>query len=200
MVRNVAGLVLAAGLSRRMGTAKMVLPWGNSTVIETVVSSLLCLELSEIVVVTGGARQSVEQRLIYMPVRCVINPVYENGEMLDSIQVGLASLSPGAEAVLVALGDQPQMEPDTGKALLEKYAAGSFPLVLPSYQMRRGHPWLIRGELWPEIMALHAPQTMRDFMRVNAFQIDYVEVQTPSILMDLDTPEDYHKSWDGIIK
>jgi molybdenum cofactor cytidylyltransferase len=200
MVRNVAGLVLAAGLSRRMGTAKMVLPWGNSTVIETVVSSLLCLELSEIVVVTGGARQSVEQRLIYMPVRCVINPVYENGEMLDSIQVGLASLSPGAEAVLVALGDQPQMEPDTGKALLEKYAAGSFPLVLPSYQMRRGHPWLIREELWPEIMALHAPQTMRDFMRVNAFQIDYVEVQTPSILMDLDTPEDYHKSWDGIIK
>ena len=188
---SVAAIVLAAGLSSRMGRPKMVLPWAGKTVIETVISTISGLQLAPIIVVTGGSRQEVEQRLAGFSVQCVFNPLFENGEMLNSIQTGMKALAQDLEAVLVALGDQPQMEKSTLAALLEQASLTSEPMILPSYQMRRGHPWLIRRSLWPAILALHPPETMRDFFCTYASQIAYVRVETSSVLMDLDTPQDY---------
>ena len=65
------------------------------------------------------------------------------------------------------------------------------PLVIPSYHMRRGHPWLVERSLWDEILALRNPQTPRDFLNARAEQIKYVEVDDEGILADLDTPEQY---------
>jgi len=65
--------------------------------------------------------------------------------------------------------------------------------VAPSYQMRRGHPMLFHRSLWPEILALHPPQTLRDLLLAHAERIHYVTVDTPTILQDVDTPEDYLK-------
>jgi len=65
---------------------------------------------------------------------------------------------------------------------------------VPSFQMRRGHPWLVARPLWPEILALKPPESTRDFLAGHAHEIHYVNVDTPSILADLDTPEDYEKS------
>ncbi len=188
---GVAAIILAAGLSRRMGRPKMLLPWAGKTVIETVATTLLSLELAPLVVVTGGGRAGLEALLAPYPLKCIFNPAYENGEMVDSIQAGLQALPAEAASVLVALGDQPQMEAATVTALLEDYQRSHSLLTLPSYRMRRGHPWLIGRASWAEILALRPPLTMRDFFRAHAQEIRYVSVETPSILADLDTPEDY---------
>jgi len=63
--------------------------------------------------------------------------------------------------------------------------------------MRRGHPWLVQASLWPALLAMQAGQTLRDFLNRHAAQIEYVEVDTPSILKDLDTPEDYERELQG---
>lgn len=68
------------------------------------------------------------------------------------------------------------------------------PLVVPSFQMRRGHPWIVSRALWAEILAMLPPQTPRDFLNAHAKDIQYVEINSPSILADLDTPEDYRAS------
>jgi molybdenum cofactor cytidylyltransferase len=60
--------------------------------------------------------------------------------------------------------------------------------------MRRGHPWLVARALWNEILALRPPESPRDFLNRHAADINYVEVETSSILADLDTPEDYQKT------
>jgi molybdenum cofactor cytidylyltransferase len=66
-------------------------------------------------------------------------------------------------------------------------------LIVPSYQKHRGHPWLIDCSLWGEVLALKPPENLRDFLRAKTEQIHYLEVDSPSILQDLDTPEDYQR-------
>ncbi len=194
---GIAAVVLAAGLSRRMGQPKMVLPWGNQTVIGNVVSTLRAAGVHSITVVTGASARLVEKALETTPVTIVFNPHYANGDMLYSIQAGLASLLPDVQTALVVLGDQPQLEGETVSGMVNLYLQEKAPLIVPSYRMRRGHPWLIGRGLWDEILHLAPPETMRDFFRKHADRIRYVEVNSPSVLSDLDTPEDYEKSKPG---
>ena len=186
----IAAIVLAAGEARRMGRNKMLLPFGTSTVIETVVGEVAaCEQVRDIVVVTGHERDQLETQLIHAPVRCVFNPAYARAEMLASIQAGLRALNEGTHAALLVLGDQPRIRRDVVRRLIDAHAPHT--LVVPSYQMKRGHPILIDRAWWAEVLALPDTATLRDFIRAHEPQIRYVEVETDSVLADLDTPEDY---------
>jgi molybdenum cofactor cytidylyltransferase len=187
----IAAIVLAAGLSRRMGRPKLTLPWRDTTVIGQVVSVLSAAGVADIVVVTGGARQEVAQALQDTPARLAFNPRFEDSEMVDSLQVGLAQFDPSVEATLVALGDQPQIQVEVVQAVIEAYAAHPSGLVVPSFQMKRGHPWLVQRLLWAEISQLRPPETLRDFLSRHATEICYLPVASDTILRDLDTPDDY---------
>jgi molybdenum cofactor cytidylyltransferase len=191
----IAAIVLAAGLSRRMGRPKLTLPWRDTTVIGQVVSVLSMAGVNEILVVTGGARQKIEKALSGTSARMVFNPRFEASEMVDSLQLGLAQLSSSVEATLVALGDQPQIRLPVVQAVMQAFAqAGAEPppgLIVPSYRMKRGHPWLVARPLWPGLSQLRPPETLRDFLGRHAEQIYYLPVSTDTILRDLDTPDDY---------
>jgi molybdenum cofactor cytidylyltransferase len=187
----IAAIVLAAGLSRRMGRPKLALPWRDTTVIGQVVAVLAAAGINEILVVTGGASQEIEAALSAAPVRLVFNPRFEASEMIDSLQVGLAQLSSSVEATLVALGDQPQIQLPVVQAIMESYTEHPAGLIVPSYQMKRGHPWLVVRPLWSELSQLCPPQTLRDFLGRHVADIRYLPVSTDTILRDLDTPADY---------
>lgn len=187
----IAAVVLAAGLSRRMGRPKMILPWGNTTVIGKVVDVLSEAGIEQILVVTGGARAEVEKALEGLPARPVYNPEFKFDQMSLSLKVGLKALSPTISAALVALGDQPQIEVDTVRKLKDAYENLQPSLIVPSYRSRRGHPWIVARSLWKEILYLNPPRTLRDFMQGHADQIHYVEVKNDSIFRDLDTDADY---------
>jgi len=196
-VDEVAAVVLAAGLSRRMGQPKMILPWGNTTVIGHVVQALMNGGLDQILVVTGGASRKVEEALEGMSVQTVYNPRYEHDQMAFSLQVGLSSLSARTAAAMVVLGDQPQIESFVVKRLLQGYNEKPEPLIVPSYRMRRGHPWIIDRSLWSAVWSLKPPKTLRDFLNAHADQIRYLKFDTPSVLGDLDTPSDYERERPG---
>ena len=191
---DIAAVVLAAGLSRRMGQPKMILPWGERTVIGHVVATLQSAGIQFIMVVTGGTVDLVETALVSYQVNTVFNPKYANGDMLFSIQTGIASLPEQVQAALVVLGDQPQIEEKTVRDLLDLYQRKKALLMAPSFNMRRGHPWLIERSLWPDINNLTPPATMRDFFQQHNKMIRYMEVNTTSVLSDLDTPEEYEKN------
>jgi len=194
---RIGAIVLAAGLSSRMGRPKMLLPWGDNTVIQTVVTTLQKSRIEEIIIVTGAVHAEIREKFAGLPVRLVFNPLYANGEMLHSLQRGLAALGSEIEAAFVVLGDQPQIQADTVTALLAESQKVPSALIIPSYQMRRGHPWLVRRDLWDELCALQPPLTLRDFLRDHSADIHYLNVDTPTILADLDTPEDYRKNQSG---
>jgi len=110
------------------------------------------------------------------------------------MQCGLKEQTPEARATLVCLGDQPQVGEGSVRAVVGRFAETGASLVVPSFQMRRGHPWLVARPLWEEILSMCAPETPRDFLNRHAAEIEYVNVNSPSILSDLDTPEDYLQS------
>jgi CTP:molybdopterin cytidylyltransferase MocA len=113
IVAPVEGLLLAAGLSTRMGDFKLTLPWDGTTVIGRVTQTLREAGLADILVVTGHRSDDVVRALAGKAVRTVHNPEYGTGEMLTSVQVGLRALQPNTVAALLCLGDQPQMEVTT---------------------------------------------------------------------------------------
>jgi molybdenum cofactor cytidylyltransferase len=193
---KISAILLAAGESRRMGQPKPTLPWGHTTVLGQVVATCAAAGLEDILVVTGGARQKVEEQVTLLsknyPVRGIHNPGYAEGGMTSSIQVGLASLGAEVQAALIGLGDQPQVREETIRRILTVFLQTDSPLVFPSFQGRRGHPWLVARPLWPDIQAIPTTTTPRQFFRTYAGQIAYVAADE-SILQDLDTPGEYFR-------
>jgi molybdenum cofactor cytidylyltransferase len=213
----ISALILAAGQSKRMGQPKMLLPWGETTVLENVIATFKAAGIEAVIVITGGDRERVEA-LVGDTAQTLFNPNYAQGEMLSSVQAGLAFLratSPKSasrriidkslnksgfgggregDAVLIGLGDQPQVQERCVRLVVDEYRKNATPLVVPSFQRRRGHPWLIAHPYWDEILWMRAPESLRDFLNRRAQDIRYVEIDNSSILQDLDTPEDYLKS------
>lgn len=179
-----------------MGQPKLILPWGDTTVLGQVVATFAAAGIEQILVVSGGARRQIEELVACLardyPVRTIHNPGYKEGGMLSSIQTGLAGLSSGERAVLIGLGDQPQVREQIVRRICAAFSQNESPLVIPSFRGHRGHPWLAARPLWPEILALPNSATPRQFINANAGQIEYVEADE-STLMDLDTPEDYNR-------
>ncbi len=196
---QITAIVLAAGLSQRMGQPKMLLPWRGTTVLGQVLSTLHAAGIEEIMVVTGGARELVEAEVIRLktggiPARTIFNSQHEAGEMMSSLQVGLAAIGPETEFALIALGDQPQLSAEAARRVISAAKTPGARLILPSFEMRRGHPWLVRRELWP---ALAAAESGRAFLRAHEAEITYIETDE-SVMKDMDTPEEYQKGLNAI--
>ena len=187
-------IILSAGLSTRMKQAKLLMPWGNTSVLGTVINAFRNAGVVDIRVITGGYREEVEREAGLNHATCIFNPNFANGEMLDSVRTGINSiLESSYKAAFIALGDQPAVSCEDIYQMMQIFNETRAPLIIPSYEMRRGHPWLVAKKLWPSILNLKPPKTMRDFIEENKDQITYYVVKNSRILEDLDTPEDYEK-------
>jgi molybdenum cofactor cytidylyltransferase len=188
----ISAIVLAAGLSSRMGRFKPLLPYGKRTVIEQIVTVLMESSIDETIVVTGFNKQAVETQLEGWPVTLIFNPDYASGEMLTSLQAGMDAVNPQSTAVLLALGDQPAIEQEVVEQVTQAFSKNSACIIIPSYQRRRGHPLLIPRKYWGDVCSLGEGQTLREFL--GSFNdIFHVEVYTSSILRDMDTMNDYYR-------
>jgi len=130
----ISAIILAAGKSIRMGQPKMLMPWGRTTVIGKVIGTVLAAGVDEITLV---ANASLAKEIELPGMQIVLN---DDGEMLSSVQAGLKAQKPSAQATLICLGDQPQVEEGSVRSVCAAYRESKSQLVVPSYQMRRGHP------------------------------------------------------------
>jgi molybdenum cofactor cytidylyltransferase len=190
--RPIGAVVLAAGLSTRMGESKMMLPWENrKPIIQHIIERLLRSRIDHIVVVTGHMAKEIKAIVKPMGVQVVYNRSYKTGEMLSSLKVGLHAMPEHIAAGLVVLGDQPRIQPKVIFQVMLAYAEGNGDIIAPSYQMRRGHPILIGRRHWPELFNLPRGSSPREVIDAHATEIHYVQVDSDSVLRDVDTPQDY---------
>lgn len=190
--RPVGAVVLAAGLSTRMGQPKVLLPWThNRTIIEHIVQQLLNARVEHIVVVTGHMSKEVRDILKPLDVQVVYNRSYKSGEMLSSLKVGLQAMPDHIRASMIVLGDQPRIQPKVIYQVLMAYATGQSDIIAPSFERRRGHPILIDRRYWAEILNLPRSGSPRDVINAHNDHIHYINVDTDSVLHDVDTPQDY---------
>lgn len=190
---GVAAVVLAAGMSTRMGQIKMLLPFGDKPVLARVLDNLIFVrDISPIIVITGHAEQEILPVLcVYKDVQTVPNPDYATGEMLSSVQVGVRALPADCAAFFLVLGDQPMVCPETLIALTDAWSVTHAPIILPTYKGRRGHPILFAAACVSEILSLPSDATLRDVVTRYRKERHEVPVPDAAVIADLDTPEDY---------
>ena len=185
----IAGIVLAAGLSRRMGRPKLLLELRGSPVIRRTVETLLGAGLDDLVVVVGPAADAIVQALSGLPVRFAVNPAPEAGQA-GSVVTGVRALSPCATAALIALGDQPSLPGPVVPRLLEAFHSTGKPIAAPVYRDGLGNPVLFASSLFPELLALHGDRGARAIVEQDPARVAAVVFDIP-MPRDLDTPEDY---------
>jgi molybdenum cofactor cytidylyltransferase len=183
-------LVLGAGESKRMGKPKLLLPFGDKTIIEHILDNISQSKAGKILLVLGSHREEILIKIGGRPVETVINYRYREG-MLSSIQTGFEALPQDASAALVCLGDQPFIPFSVFDALIETYGRTKKGIVLPVYQKKRGHPILIDMKHRQEILDLSPKIGLRALVHNHPQDVQEVAVETPQILKDIDYPEDY---------
>ena len=187
---QVAAVVLAAGASQRMGQPKQLLPWGEKTMLQQVVDTLLVTPVSEIIVVLGYRAEDIAPTLQDRPVHIVVNQDWPQG-LSTSVRTGLQALHKPWDAVLFALADQPNIPSEVITALIEEYQRKRALLVVPTYQGQRGNPVIFDRSLLPELLAIQGDQGGRQLLARHREKTAEVVVDTPAVITDIDTPDDY---------
>lgn len=183
----IAAVVLAAGLARRMGRQKLLLPLHGRPVVRWSVETVLPL-VDEVVVVTGLEAEGVREALAGLRVRLIRNPHPEAGQG-SSIAVGIGALPAETRAALVVLGDQPRVPAAVVTALLEAFARTGQAVVTPVYRGVPGNPVLFAASVFPELKALAGDAGARALVRAHPERVAAVELDLP-MPADVDTPED----------
>ena len=185
-------IILAAGESRRMAQPKLLLPFGEKTIIETVLDNAASSKSNYTLLVTGGFREKIKQKTRGFPVITVFNPNYKQG-MLSSVQMGFRSLPEGAQAAVILLGDQPAIPFQVIDRIIETYSLTSKGIILPAYKKDRGHPVLIDMKYKGKIAALSPEVGLRGIVYGHPNDVFEVPVTTSSILRDIDDMQDYKR-------
>jgi molybdenum cofactor cytidylyltransferase len=189
--QTLAGIVLAAGESRRMGQPKQLLPFGERTILERVVDMLLTAGVGEVVVVLGHMADRVRAVLGDRPVTAVVNESYRQG-MLSSVKCGVRAVGAGYDAVLFALGDQPHIESAVVSQVIRAYRTGNAGIVIPRYGAKKGHPIIINLQKYREAIAnLPEDAGLNALMQEHAADVRLIDVATEDIIRDIDVPDDY---------
>jgi molybdenum cofactor cytidylyltransferase len=187
----IAGIVLAAGTSSRMGRQKLLLPLEGRPLIRLAVERVLAGRPDDVVVVLGRDAQAVGDALAGLPVRTVLNPRYADGQS-TSLRAGLDALIPGTEAAIIALGDQPLSDAGLVVRLVAAFREGGRPIVVPRYHDGRGHPVLFAAPLFDELRAVTGDQGGRGVVARDPERVAEVLVDAPMPL-DVDTWADYRR-------
>jgi molybdenum cofactor cytidylyltransferase len=190
-VSNVAAIVLAAGMSRRMGSPKALLSIDGKPMLACVLDTLSAGGVSPIVVVTGAAAEQLRPILADRNVQAAHNPDYEQGEMLSSIKLGLLALPRNIDATLIALCDQPRVKSSTVATLAAKWNEQRSRVLVPSYQGKRGHPVVLSMAGLDEIISLPPAATLKSYTSAYASEMVELGVDDAAVVRDIDTPADY---------
>lgn len=202
-VARAAGVVLAGGASRRMGTPKAALRHDGATFLAHAIAALQHGGIDDLYVVAGHAADAVRAALPAEPaVELLHNPAPERGQ-LSSLKVALAAVRASAkpvDAVVVTLVDHPAVRAATVSALLDAWRAmPGAAIVVPEHGGRRGHPVLFARGVWDELASTDDTLGARAVVRAVPTRVHVVAVDDPGILIDVDTPDDLRRLRDSTL-
>ena len=183
-----AGLVLAAGASRRMGRTKQLLPLGGSTLLGTVLTTARAARLDEIVLVLGADADAIAAAVDTGGVRVVVAADHAEG-MGASLRTGVGALGPEVERVAILLGDQPRVTSALVDAVLDRHLASGLCAAAVSADGVLQPPVVADRRLWPELLASRGDTGLRSVLRAAPGIVATLSVE--GVTVDIDTPDDY---------
>ncbi len=191
---RVAGIILAAGKSSRMEKIKLLLDIHGKPMLGRVVESALHSALDEVIVVLGGEHERILESIDFKGATVVFNPDFLKGQS-TSLKAGIAAVGESCDAALFLLGDLPLVDSGIIDAVLQKHKATRASIVVPVFAGKRGNPVLLARSLFPMVLALEGDIGARSILAAHEDLIETVDVGHEGILLDVDTWEDYLKTF-----
>ena len=190
----ITAIVLAAGMSRRMGENKLLLPFEGKTMLEATLDRILAARPGELLLVSGHEAERIRPALGSRPVKVVFNPDFSSG-MTTSIQTGIRAAAQGSGGFMICLADMPLIEPAVYQLLIQAFHenASTTPrlIVQPEYCGQPGNPVIFSGIFREALLALDFPEGAKPLVQANRDCLLRIPVDTDAILRDADTPEAY---------
>jgi molybdenum cofactor cytidylyltransferase len=187
---QIAGIILAAGSGSRFGQLKQLLEWHGEPLVRHVARTAQTAGLSPVVVVCGAGAGAVQSALEGLDVICLENDAWQQGQS-SSLQAGLGALPEQVGAALFLLADLPQTPATLVRALVERHAQTLAPVVAPLIDGQRGNPVLFDRVTFPDLLKLRGDVGGRAIF--SRYSISWVPWHDPTLLLDVDHPEDYRK-------
>lgn len=188
----ICAIVLAAGCSSRMGTQKLLLPFGQNKVITHIINQLTNSIVTQAYVVVGHQPEQITEELSGKPVTIIPNPQYKTG-MLSSVRAGIRNIPQDCEAILIVLGDQPSVTSKLIDEIVKEFPKTDKKIIVPKYNDKRGHPILISTIFKDEILTNFDDIGLCGLLRAHDSDIYEMNVSDSSVVTDMDYPEDYQR-------
>ncbi len=192
-MHRVAGIILAAGKSSRMGKMKLLLDIHGKPMLGHVVKSALHSALDEVIVVLGSEHERILESIDFKGATVVFNPDFHKGQS-TSLKAGIAAVGESCDAALFLLGDLPLVGPGVIDAVLQKRKAARASIVVPIFGGKRGNPVLLARSFFPMVLALEGDIGARAILAAQEELIETVDIEHDGIHLDIDTWEDYQSS------
>jgi molybdenum cofactor cytidylyltransferase len=190
MASPFSAVILAAGTSTRMGTAKQLLQLDDRPLLQHVLNCVRASGVKEIVLVLGFAAEEIQKEIDVQNARVVLNENYRRG-MGTSLKEGLSAVDPQCAGALIILGDQPFVRSATLDLLMAEHHRSEAQIVIPTYRGFRGNPVLLDRSVFPEVMALDGDMGCRAIFGDHLGGIVKLPVDDAGILLDIDRHSDF---------
>jgi molybdenum cofactor cytidylyltransferase len=188
-----AGVVLAAGASRRMGRPKQLLEVRGTPLLEIAVTAACASALDDVVVVLGALAGEIAARVDFGRARVVVNPDYDRG-MSTSLRAGIASLGGDVSRAMIILGDQPDISAALLDRLLDIQEASGLPAAALSFDGLLHPPMVLAREMWADLEGLEGDVGLRTVVRAHPELVTALPVDRPGgHPIDIDTHEDFER-------
>lgn len=186
-------VILAAGKSTRMKENKLLLKLDGETLIERVVKTAKGSSADEVIVVLGHEAEKVREQLVKLDCKVVVNENYMRGQS-ESVKVGLAAVSSSAEAVMILPADVALIDAESINSVIDEHRKSKSQIVIASHKHQSGHPILLDRALFQEVSQIdESALGLKAVINRHRSEVEYVEVGTENVLIDIDTREEFDK-------
>lgn len=194
MAKKIAGLILSAGYSSRMGELKALLPFGDEMVIVRQINCFIEAGVSDVFIVVGYEADQIREALRNYPVQFICNENYSDG-MFSSVQSGLKNIKDKFfDAFFLLPVDFPLIQPYTLEMLIKKFKEDTASIIYPSYNYRKGHPPLISGILIDKIIEYIGDDGLKGILKKYDNEAAYIVMGNETALIDIDTKQHYYEA------
>jgi CTP:molybdopterin cytidylyltransferase MocA len=187
MGSNVSAILLAAGLSQRMGIKKQLLPVQGRPAVVRCLESLRDSQVADVVIVVNPEGGDIVNATKEFLVKVAVNEL-PGSDMAASVKAGMACIDNDATGIMICLCDHPVVRPETLGAMISSHSRKPDAIIIPIYRGRKGHPTLFPRFILEDIGKL---ATLRDVIRQHFTKISLLDVDDEGVILDMDTPEDY---------
>lgn len=191
MIKIISGIILAAGSSKRMGRQKLLLPFKDSTILESVIrTACSCKSIGEIIVVYQSGE--VYEKVKKYDVKAVYNPIAELGQS-TSVIAGVKNSDPRTQAYTFIMGDQPFISPDVVEELIGIWEQNKSSIIVPRYNGENGMPTIFSRNFKKNLMNITGDKGGREVIKANIDKVIFVDIDETMAGFDVDTLEDYEE-------